>query len=168
MDDELIASAAIVHDAIPALAHARERQDVGNTLGVIPHGPVSRDITNQVGGGDSGVAVNIQILIALAHIGEQLGIMENINSQLVVEQNPASRNATALLCVHRGSHGMLLHKMSPSQEVHVVAFLELAFHDLFGDESGGVLLHGAILVGLFVRTIVGHVSLSTAIEACDF
>jgi hypothetical protein len=59
--NELVAGAAIVHNAIPTLVHERERQDVGNTLGVIPHGPVSREITNQVGGGDAGVAVNIQI-----------------------------------------------------------------------------------------------------------
>jgi hypothetical protein len=70
MDNELVSVAAIIHDAIPTLAHARERQDVGNTLGVIPHGPISRKIAYQVGGGDSGVAVNIQIFVALAHIGE--------------------------------------------------------------------------------------------------
>jgi hypothetical protein len=67
VDDELVSVTAIVHDAIPTLSHVRERQDVGNTLMVIPDGPVTREIANQVGGGHSGIAVDGLILITLAH-----------------------------------------------------------------------------------------------------
>jgi hypothetical protein len=143
-------------------------QDVGNALRVLPDGPVTREIANQVGGDHSGVAVDGQILIALAHIAEQLGIMKNVDARLVVKQNSASRNATAFgLHVHRGSCGMLLHKLYTIKEVHV-AVLKLAFHYPFGDESSGVLLCGAVLFGLFFGRIVGHVPLSATIEACDF
>jgi hypothetical protein len=136
---------------------------------MIPDGPVSREIANQIGGGDSGVAVDVQILIALAHIGEQLGIMENVDGRLVVEQDPASRNATAFgLHVHHGSHGMLLHKLYAVQEVYVAFLSNVVFPDPFGDESSGILHRGAVLFSLFFGTIVGHVSLSTTIEACDF
>jgi hypothetical protein len=96
VDNKLIAVIAVKGDSV-FLFHTGKGEDVSDTIWMVPHLAIARKIADQVSGSHAGVAVDLHTRIRLSDIGQQLLIVEDVDSALVIEENPCLGHGSSWL-----------------------------------------------------------------------
>jgi hypothetical protein len=78
---------------------------------VVSDRPVPRKITNQVGGRDPIITMDIKMFVAFAYICQQVCVVKDVNSGLIIKQDPTTQDATTFqFCMHGHADSVLLHE----------------------------------------------------------
>ena len=77
-----------VHRDATELANAGEREDFGQSVGILPDSPKILDVANRRQNLGAAIRVNLQLTVAAPDVSEEIRVFENQNSSLAVEEYP--------------------------------------------------------------------------------